>query len=71
MFTNLVTYAIHRQTPLPANNALAYPYVMAGNGVFLRAENRFVSAIVPVARCQIRGLAPLEQQIKLKISRLL
>jgi len=70
MFPNLITYIIHHQTPLPANDALAYQYIMAGNGVFLRAENRFVSAIVPVARCQIRGLAPLERQINLKIPRL-
>lgn len=43
---------------------------MTGNGFFLRAANRFVSAIVQVARCQIRGLVPLERQIKFKIPRL-
>ena len=43
---------------------------MAGNGFFLRAENCFVSAIVQVARCPIRGLVRLERQIKFKILRL-
>jgi PRTRC genetic system protein A len=70
MFQNLITYAIHQKPPLRASDAQAYQYVMAGNGVFLRAENRFVSAIVPVAHCQIRGLPPLGRQIKLKVPRL-
>jgi PRTRC genetic system protein A len=70
MFPNLITYAIHRQPPLWASDAQAYQYVMAGNGILLRAENRFVSAIAPVAHCQIRGLPPLERQIELKVPRL-
>jgi PRTRC genetic system protein A len=70
MFTNLVTYAIHRRPPLPPSNARAYQYVMAGNGVFLRAENRFVSIIAPIARCRVRGLPPLEKELRLKIPRL-
>ena len=70
MFQNLITYAIHQQTPLQACDAQAYQYIMAGNGVFLRAENRFVSAIVPVAHCQIHGLPPLVRQIALKVPRL-
>ena len=70
MFPNLITYAIHQQSPLQDSDAQAYQYIMAGNGIFLRAENRFVSAIVPVAHCQIRGLPPLERQIELKVPRL-
>ncbi|MCC6607957.1 MAG: hypothetical protein IT327_32425 [Anaerolineae bacterium] len=33
MFNNLVTYPIYKRDALPANDALAYQYVLAGNGV--------------------------------------
>ena len=41
MFPNLVTYHIHTCNPLTANNALAYQYILAGNGLFIRAETHF------------------------------
>lgn len=69
MFDNLVTYHIHRQHPLPDNDALAYQYILTGNGVFIRAETRFFAAILPVAPCTVRGLEPIRQQFKLKIPR--
>lgn len=34
MFDNLVTYRVHKCDPLPANNSLAYQYILAGNGLF-------------------------------------
>ena len=43
MIDKLVTYHIHKRDPLPANDALAYQYILAGNGVFVRSETRFDS----------------------------
>ena len=75
MFDNLVTYHIHRSPcndhqPLPPNDALAYQYILAGNGLFIRAETPFFAATLPVAACTVRGLPPLRWQFRLKVSRI-
>jgi hypothetical protein len=70
MFDSLATYHVHRRNPLPLNNAVAYQYVIAATGVYLRAENRFFDVLAPIARCQIRGLAPLQTHFRLKVPRL-
>ncbi len=67
MFTNVVTYYIHQKRALPSNDALAYQYVLAGTGVYLRAENRFFDVLLPLARCPIRGLGRLEPHFRLKV----
>jgi PRTRC genetic system protein A len=69
MFNNIVTYHVHRQDSLPPNDALAYQYILAGNGVFIRAETMFFDALLPVAPCTVRGLAPLRQHFRLKAPR--
>ncbi|MCB8923737.1 MAG: Mov34/MPN/PAD-1 family protein [Ardenticatenaceae bacterium] len=70
MIDNLVTYHIHKRDPLPANDALAYQYVLAGNGVFVRAETRFFTALLPVTACTVRGLPPLRPQFQLLVPRI-
>ena len=70
MIDNLVTYHIHKRDPLPANDALAYQYVVAGNGAFVRAETRFFSALLPVMACTVRGLPPLHARFQLLVPRI-
>lgn len=70
MFTNLVTYHIHHCPLLPVNDALAYQYVLAGNGIFIRVETRFFEAILPIAPCTVRGLAPLQYHFQIKVPRI-
>ena len=70
MFNNFVTYLIHQRNPLPASDALAYQYILAGNGVFIRAETRFFEARIPVTPCQVRGLAMLKPYFRLKVPRI-
>jgi len=70
MFDNLVTYHVYKCNPLPANNALAYQYILAGNGVFVRAETRFFTALLPVTTCTVRGLPPLRSQFRLLVPRM-
>jgi PRTRC genetic system protein A len=72
---NLVTYYLHRTNPLPPSDALFYQYVIAQNGVFVRAENEFVSACIRVAlladeTVPLRGLQPLAGWVRLKIPRI-
>jgi PRTRC genetic system protein A len=69
MFPNLVTYHVHKQDPLTSNDALAYQYILAGNGVFIRAETCFFDALLPVGPCIVRGLVMLHQYFRLKVPR--
>ncbi|MBX3058854.1 MAG: Mov34/MPN/PAD-1 family protein [Anaerolineae bacterium] len=70
MFNNLVTHHVHSQAPLPASDALAYQYILAGNGLFIRAETCFFEAILPIAACTVRGLDPLRRCFRLKVARI-
>ena len=70
MFNNLVTYHIYQTRPLPASNAQAYQYILAANGLFVRAETRFWQACLLVAAAEVRGLQPLQPRFRLKIGRL-
>ena len=77
MYDNLVTYHLHRHT-LPAQDtpasaarvAPAYQYILAGNGVLVRAETRFFTALLLIAPGVVRGLPPLRPQFRLKVPRL-
>jgi hypothetical protein len=64
MLNNLVTYHIHRLNPLPPYDALAYQYLIARNGVYVRAETKFFSALLPIAIATVRGLAPLQPEFR-------
>lgn len=70
MFGNIVTHRIHRQAPLPPSDALAYQYILASNGRYIRAATRFFDAILPIAPCAVRGLASLCHHFRLKVPRI-
>ncbi len=70
MFKNLIKYITHTEPTLPPMTALAYEYVFASNGIFLRAENRFIKAIIPIVPAYagtVRGLRPLATEITLRV----
>ena len=54
LFPNLVTYHVYDGCFLPPFAAQAYQYILAGDGIFVRAETPRFSAIVPVAACSER-----------------
>jgi PRTRC genetic system protein A len=70
MFDDVVTYHVHRDGPLPPSDALAYQYVLAVAGVYLRAANGFFDVLLPITRCPIRGLSQLQPRFRLKVPRL-
>lgn len=55
---------------VPARSGLAYDYVLAGDGLFLAAENHLLHVRVPVARCTVRGLPPVYASCTLTRGRL-
>ncbi len=53
--------------PIPQD--LAYQFVIAGNGLFIRAEDSRIEAMVPVALGAVHGLEYVESYAKLKVPR--
>jgi PRTRC genetic system protein A len=70
MFDNLVTYHILRSDELPAYDAIGYQYIMAGNGLFIRTQTRFFTAVIPVKHAIVRGLPLLKDRFRLLVPKL-
>jgi len=56
--STLVDYLVARHG-LPPRSGLAYDYLLAGDGLFVAASSALLDVRIPVARCRIRGLAPV------------
>ena len=54
-----IGYLFNRQEGLDGQRGMYYDYVVASNGLFIEAENKLMEVRIPVAYCDIRGLAPL------------
>lgn len=65
----LVDYLIARRG-LPPRSGLAYDYVVAGDGLFVAADNEHLDARVPVATCPVRGLPEIHAACALRHGRL-
>jgi PRTRC genetic system protein A len=65
----LVDYLVARNGP-PPRRGLAYDYVVAGDGLYVVADNRYLAARVPVARATVRGLPPIYASLTLRAGRL-
>lgn len=65
----LVDYLIAREG-LPASRGLAYDYVLAGDGLYVAAQNRYFDVRVPVVNTLVRGLPPVYSSLALKTGKL-
>lgn len=54
---------------LPPIAAMGYEYVLAGNGLFIRAEDSNMEAMVPIAPARLHGLADVASYARLKLPR--
>lgn len=73
IFPNLIDHHVVTALPLPPSTAIAYDYLVAANGIFLRANNPYLSALIPVhpfTTHPIRGLEPLTPSVTLHHPRL-
>jgi len=67
----MVGYLLNRPEGLEGGPGMAYDYILAANGLFVRAEKASVKgepllkATVLVAAAEVRGLAPLEPRLEL------
>ncbi|MBA7632614.1 hypothetical protein ES703_40163 [subsurface metagenome] len=60
-----VGYLVNYPGGISGERGLYYDYIVASNGVFIEAEGPLITARIPVAECEIRGLAPIEPKISL------
>ncbi len=67
---SLVNYRVaYAGVPLSPIEASLYEYVLAANGVFVQGQRQELAALLPVASCEIRGLAELEPKTDLRVPR--
>jgi PRTRC genetic system protein A len=68
MFTK---YILAETDTLPAIDPTSlYEFVMAGNGVFVRARRCGLEAMIPVSTCEIRGLQPVKPYVHLEAGKI-
>lgn len=60
-----VGYLINTERGPEGEPGLFYDYILARNGLFVRAENSLIEATVRIASAEVRGLSPLEEKVKL------
>lgn len=65
-----VGYLINTMNGESGEPGLFYDFIMARNGLFVRAESHLLKATVLIAPALIRGLAPLEETVELTKGRI-
>ena len=63
--THPVGYLINSLTGNEGEPGVFYDYILAAGGVYLKARNAHLATTVCIAPCDIRGLAPLNENIRL------
>ncbi|HUV51629.1 MAG TPA: Mov34/MPN/PAD-1 family protein [Dehalococcoidia bacterium] len=61
-----VGYRYFTDHGLVGEPGLYYDYIVGGNGLFIRAGNRFINATVCIGHAKIRGLQPIRPLVVLK-----
>ncbi|MDD4874613.1 MAG: hypothetical protein PHE15_06555 [Dehalococcoidales bacterium] len=63
--TKPVGYLTNSLTGLQGESGVFYSYIMAANGLYLRAKNEHLSVTMNIADVEVRGLAPICESIEL------
>jgi len=61
----MVGYLVNHPDGSVGERGLYYNYILASNGLFIEAESPLIAARVPVAECEVRGLAPIKPKVSL------
>jgi len=62
---NPVGYLVKYPDGLSGERGPYYNYILASNGLYIEAESPIITARIPVAECEVRGLAPMETKVTL------
>ncbi len=60
-----VGYLVNHPTGLTGSQGIGYDYVLGSGGVYVQSRSAHLTARVPVAPCEVRGLAPVAQKVQL------
>jgi PRTRC genetic system protein A len=60
-----VGYLLNKGEGLEGEPGLFYDYILAENGLFIRARNPLIGGLICISPLEIRGLFPLEERIEL------
>ena len=58
-------YLLNKREGLEGKPGFFYDYILAENGLFIRAQNPLIEATVCISPVEIRGLSPLKENIEL------
>ncbi len=61
----MVGYLVNAPEGISGEKGIYYNYILAANGLFIEASSPILAARVPVAECEVRGLAPMKPKIAL------
>ena len=56
-------YLVNRPAGLAGVQGIGYDYVLGAGGVYVQSESAQLTARVPVAPCEVRGLAPVAEKV--------
>jgi len=65
-----VGYLTNTGRGLEGEPGLFYNYILAQSGLFVRAEGPYLEATVCIAPAEVRGLQPLQEEVRLKKGRI-
>ncbi len=65
-----VGYLINTEGGPEGSPGLFYNFILARNGIFIRAESPLIAATISIAGAEVRGLSPLREEVKLKKGRI-
>ena len=60
-----VGYLLNKREGLEGEPGLFYDYILAEDGLFIRAENPLIKGTLCISPVEIRGLSPLKESIEL------
>ena len=60
-----VGYLVNHRTGPAGLQGVGYDYVLGSGGVYVQSESAQLTARVPVAPCEVRGLAPVTEKVEL------
>jgi PRTRC genetic system protein A len=60
-----VGHLVNTPSGLQGEPGLGYNYILASDGLYLRAESALLKATIQIAGCQVRGLAALSPHVEL------
>ena len=60
-----VGYLVNHNEGLTGAHGIGFDYVLGAGGVYAQSESAHLTARVPVAPCEVRGLAPVAEKVEL------